>query len=89
LDEGDILLVRGRWSDILKLTEDKMLKVNNQLQYGKKVPEDAKWMMTEVMIGPTSSAAGRRLVLFNRTWTYNTLILGIQRRGSIIRNKLD
>lgn len=89
LDEGDILLVRGRWSDILKLTEDKKLKVNNQLQYGKKVPEDAKWMMTEVMIGPTSSAAGRRLVLFNRTWTYNTLILGIQRRGSIIRNKLD
>lgn len=89
LHEGDILLVRGRWSDILKLTEDKKLKVNNQLQYGKQIPEDAKWMMTEVMIGPTSSAAGRRLVLFNRTWNYNTLILGIQRRGNIIRNKLD
>lgn len=89
LDEGDILLVRGRWSDIQKLTEDKKLEVNNQLQYGKQVPEDAKWMITEVMIGPTSSASGRRLVLFNRTWNHNTLILGIQRRGNIIRNKLE
>lgn len=89
LDEGDILLVRGRWSDIQQLTEDKRLKVNNQLQYGKQVPEDAKWMMTEVMIAPSSRAAGRRLVLFNRTWNHNTLILGIQRRGNIIRNKLE
>ena len=89
LDEGDILLVRGRWSDILKLTQDKKLEINNQLQYGKKLPSDVKWMMTEVMIGPTSPAAGRRLVLFNRTWNHNTLILGIQRRGNIIRNKLE
>ena len=89
LQEGDILLVRGRWSDIQLLTEDKKLKINNQLQYGKQVPEDAKWMMTEVMIAPNSRAAGRRLVLFNRTWNHNTLILGIQRRGNIIRNKLD
>lgn len=89
LDEGDILLVRGRWSDIQKFTEDKKLKVNNQLQYGKQVPENVKWMITEVMIGPTSSAAGRRLVLFNRTWNHNTLVLGIQRRGNIIRNKLE
>lgn len=89
LDEGDILLVRGRWSDIQKFTEDKKLEVNNQLQYGKQVPENVKWMITEVMIGPTSSAAGRRLVLFNRTWNHNTLVLGIQRRGNIIRNKLE
>ncbi|CAM5193707.1 SLC13 family permease [Oligella ureolytica] len=89
MQEGDILLVRGRWSDIQLLTEDKKLKINNQLQYGKQVPEDAKWMMTEVMIAPNSRAAGRRLVLFNRTWNHNTLILGIQRRGNIIRNKLD
>ncbi|MDO5667589.1 MAG: SLC13 family permease [Alcaligenaceae bacterium] len=89
LDEGDILLVRGRWSDIQKFTEDKKLEVNNQLQYGKQVPDDVKWMITEVMIGPTSSASGRRLVLFNRTWNHNTLVLGIQRRGNIIRNKLE
>ena len=89
LDEGDILLVRGRWSDIQELTESKKLKINNQLQYGKQVPEDVKWMMAEVMIAPNSRAAGRRLVLFNRTWNHNTLIMGIQRRGNIIRNKLD
>ena len=29
LDEGDILLVRGRWSDIQELTESKKLKINN------------------------------------------------------------
>jgi di/tricarboxylate transporter len=89
LDEGDILLVRGRWSDIQKLTEDKKLEINNQLQYGKQLPKDAKWIMAEVMIAPSSAAAGRRLVLFNRTWNHNTLILGIQRRGNIIRDKLE
>lgn len=89
LEEGDILLVRGRWSDIQLLTEDKKLKINNQLQYGKQIPEGTKWMMTEVIVASNSRAAGRRLVLFNRTWNHNTLILGIQRRGHIIRNKLD
>ena len=87
--EGDILLIRGRWSDIQQLTEDKKLKINHRLQYGKQVPEDVKWVMAEVMIAPNSRAAGRRLVLFNRTWNHNTLLMGIQRRGTIIRNKLD
>ncbi len=86
---GDILLVRGRWSDILKLTQNKKLEINDKLQYGKTTPSDAKLMMTEVMIGPTSTASGRRLVLFNRTWNHNTLILGIQRRGHIIREQLE
>lgn len=87
--EGDILLIRGRWSDIQRLTEDKKLKINNRLQYGKEIPEDVKWVMAEVMIAPNSRARGRSLVLFNRTWNHNTLLMGIQRRGNIIRHKLD
>ncbi|WP_278976434.1 SLC13 family permease [Oligella urethralis] len=89
LEPGDILLVRGRWDDIRQLTDDKKLKVNNQLQRGKQVPEGVKWSLAEIMIAPNSRAIGRSMVLFNRTWKYNSLIMGIQRRGNIIRSQLE
>lgn len=85
---GDVLLVRGNWSKIEKLTEESKLEINHQLQFNPKVENHIKWMITEVMIAPNSRVAGSRLASFNRSWRSHSRVLGIQRRGQILRTKL-
>lgn len=85
LRPGDVLLVRGRWANLAKLTE------TLELEYASSVsnPDSAQQrVMAEVMIAPSSIIIGHRIKALDRRLPRASQILGVQRRGHVIRRKL-
>ncbi|NLY12300.1 MAG: TRAP transporter large permease subunit [Gammaproteobacteria bacterium] len=89
LREGDILLARGVWSDLEALKDEQKLEFNTQTDFQLKGAKQEKSVLAEVMIAPQSRAAGRLLAVLNRSWRYNASVMGVQRRGQVIRKQLN
>ena len=89
LREGDILLARGVWSDLETLKDEQKLEFNTRTDFQLKGEKQEKSVLAEVMIAPQSRAAGRLLSVFNRSWRYNASVMGVQRRGQVVRNQLN
>lgn len=89
LQEGDILLTRGVWSDLEALKDEQKLDFNTQTDFHLKGKKQDKSVLAEVMIAPQSRAVGRLLSVFNRSWRYNASVMGVQRRGHVVRNQLN
>lgn len=89
LREGDILLARGVWSDIETLKDEQKLDFNTQTDFQLKGAKHDKSVLAEVMIAPQSRAAGRLLAVLNRSWRYNASVMGVQRRGQVVRDQLN
>lgn len=89
LQEGDILLTRGYWSNLETLKEEQKLDFNTQTDFHLKGGKKGKSVLTEVMIAPQSRAAGRLLAELNRSWRYNASVMGVQRRGQVLRSQLN
>ena len=86
---GDILLARGVWSDIEMLKDEQKLEFNTQTDFQLKGIKQEKSVLAEVMIAPQSRVAGRLLSVLNRSWRYNASVMGVQRRGQVVRNQLN
>ena len=89
LQAGDVLLIRGTWPDLERLKDDHKLEFNSQIDFQIKSKKAGKTVVAEVMIAPQSRMAGRLLAALNRGWRYNSSVLGVQRRGQVIREKLN
>ncbi|MDM7858419.1 SLC13 family permease [Thiopseudomonas acetoxidans] len=89
LQEGDILLARGVWSALEALKDEQKLEFNTQTDFQLKGRKQGKSVLTEVMIAPQSRAAGRLLAELNRSWRYNASVMGVQRRGQVLRSQLN
>lgn len=89
LQEGDILLARGLWSDLETLKEEQKLEFNTQTEFQLKGRRKGKSVLTEVMIAPQSRMAGRLLSELNRSWRYNASVMGVQRRGQVLRSQIN
>ena len=89
LQEGDILLTRGVWSDLETLKDEQKLDFNTKTNFQLKGEKQDKSVLAEVMIAPQSRAAGRLLAVLNRSWRYNASVLGVQRRGQVVRTQLN
>lgn len=89
LQDGDILLTRGYWKDIETLKDEQKLKFNTQTDFQLKGRSKGKLVLTEVMIAPQSRAAGRLLAELHRDWKYNASVMGVQRRGHVVRSQLN
>lgn len=91
LREGDVLLVRGNWSDLTKLKTEVGLDINSTFELGNqfdgKDGEQAP-VLLEVVIAPTARFAGSSLAETQFQWRFNTTVLAIQRRGAILREQL-
>ena len=86
---GDILLARGVWSDLETLKDEQKLEFNTQTDFQLKGEKQEKSVLAEVMIAPQSRAAGRLLAVLNRSWRYNASVMGVQRRGQVVREQLN
>ncbi|WP_313071525.1 SLC13 family permease [Melaminivora sp.] len=98
LEQGDVLLVRGKWSQLEKLKEELQLQYHRQanaqgtVQRGDQEAGEAerdKQLMVEVMIATNSPLLGRTIQAVDRRLPRHNAILGIQRRGQVIREHLD
>ncbi len=89
LQEQDVLLVRGRWSGLNKLKTALDLEYNSTAAGRISGAEGRRQVMAEVMIAPDSIIIGHRIKALDRRLPRRSSILGIQRRGHVIRRKLD
>lgn len=100
LQEGDILLVRGRWSRLQKLQESLALQYHRAARRqeknaatraeGDEQPGDAQpLVLAEIMTAPHSVLIGHRIQAVERALPRQSSILAIQRRGQVVRDPLD
>jgi len=88
LQEGDILLARGDWSQLDELRKDAGLEVNAEFKLKQRSFEEVEQVLAEVMIAPRSRIIGSTLGMLDPGWHHDTTSLGIHRRGQVLRDEL-
>lgn len=88
LQEGDVLLARGDWSQLDELRKEAGLEVNAEFKLRQQSFEEVEQVLTEVMIAPRSRLIGTTLGMLDPSWHHNTTSLGIHRRGQVLRQEL-
>ena len=88
LQEGDVLLARGDWSQLDELRREAGLEVNAEFKLKQRSFEEVDQVLAEVMIAPRSRVIGSTLGMLDPGWHHNTTSLGIHRRGHILREEL-
>lgn len=89
LQEGDILLARGDWSKLDELKKEAGLELNAEFELKQRSFEDVDQVLTEIMIAPRSRVIGSTLGMLNPGWwRHDTTVLGIHRRGQVLRKEL-
>lgn len=116
LQEGDVLLVRGKLDLLQTLHDELRLKFSGEEDIAESEEQNSteaepaasatdstdegerdstrsagadNRIMAEVMIAPNSTASGHRLAALDRSLSSDAAILGVQRRGEVIRTQLD
>lgn len=88
LQENDVLLLRGQWADLERLQREAKLRLNGKSSLLAEAARDAKQVMVEVMIPPSSIIVDHRLAALDYRLPQHTTILGVQRRDQVVREKL-
>lgn len=86
--EGDELLVRGAFQNILEMTAGEGLSIRSQLKYADKNLSTDEAVLAEAIISPSSSLIGGSLKDANFRHTHHVLALAIQKHGENIRDKI-
>ena len=68
LEEGDILLARGDWSQLDELRNGTGLEVNAEFKLKQRSFEEVEQVLAEVMIAPTSRLIGSTLGMLDPGW---------------------
>jgi di/tricarboxylate transporter len=86
---GDVLLVRGKLSELMRLRDSARLELNAEfkLRDAKLQTEDLR--LVQALVAPGSDLIGNTLKDLDFRNRYKALVLAIQRRGEPIREKLN
>ena len=86
---GDVLLVRGRLRELMRLKDTAKLELNVEfkLRDAKLQTEDLR--LVQALVAPSSDLIGNTLKDLDFRNRYKALVLAIQRRGEPIREKLN
>jgi len=86
---GDVLLVRGKISDLMRLRDSAKLELNVafELHDSKLQTEDLR--LVQALVAPASDLIGNTLKGVDFRNRYKSLVLAVQRRGEPIREKLN
>src|SRR5690606_12358770 len=87
LEEGDVLLARGDWSQLDELRKDTGLEMNAEFKLKQRSFEEVEQVLAEVMIAPQSRFIGSTLGMLDPSWHHDTTSLGIHRRGQTLRDE--
>ncbi|WP_395679173.1 SLC13 family permease [Dokdonella sp.] len=86
LETGDVLLVRGDWDKIEDLRTRAQLDIDPENRYG---PEHGRSrVLVEAMVRPAGPIEGRALGEIALAREFDAIVLGIRRRGEVLRNAL-
>jgi len=84
----DILLVRGDWKKINELKTRAKLQLEPEFQLRDAQFEDEGQVLAEVLITPGSRYVGHSLAELRPHWQPGSIVIAIQRRGEVVRDKL-
>ncbi|MDR4498371.1 MAG: SLC13 family permease [Candidatus Scalindua sp.] len=86
--EDDVLLLHGKMDKLIAMQDKYGLKLHTKVKIDdKKISSDALKLI-EVLIPPRSRLIGRTLQTFEFFRRYGCLVLAVQRRGKIIRDRV-
>lgn len=88
LQEGDILLVRGDWSQLSAFKDSTGLELQPEFKLKETQFREVQQVLAEVMVAPGSRFAEHTLSALDFHWHYNATVLAIHRRGEVLRDKL-
>ncbi|TAM98516.1 MAG: SLC13 family permease, partial [Rhodanobacteraceae bacterium] len=86
LATGDVLLVRGEWEKLDDFRKHTGLELNPEFTHVQ--DGDKGNVLVEAMVAPASLAEDRTLRDLDLLPTYSATVLGIHRRGHLLRDKL-
>jgi di/tricarboxylate transporter len=89
IQEGDILLVRGRMSELMELRSALRLELEHQFQLQDATLRAENLALLETLIPPQSSLIGKTLSELEFHRRYNAIVLAVQRRGQTLRDSLS
>jgi di/tricarboxylate transporter len=94
LEPGDVLIVSGKIKDIAQISESDHLEIlgseppKNVFAQASDQEKESERRMAEVMVPPRSIVVGRTLKELNFRRRYDLSVLGVQRHGVILHDKL-
>jgi di/tricarboxylate transporter len=88
LQAGDILFVKGKSGQLLKIKEIEGLKIETELHLDEQDLESETRKLLEVVIGPNSDLIGSTLQTINFRHHYNCTVMAIRKHGALIRDHL-
>ncbi len=86
LAAGDVLLVRGEWEKLETFRKKQELELDPEFTHTDN--DDKAKVLIEAMIAPASLAEDRTLRDLDLLPSYEATVLGIHRRGHLLRNKI-
>lgn len=89
LAAGDVLLVEGARTDVLKLKDTAGIELRANLELSDPDLSDENAALVEALVGPASRLVGRALREVRLRETYGVQVLGINRQGRNILEKIS
>ncbi len=86
---GDVLLVRGKIGELMRLRESARLQLNAEFKLRDETLQSEDLRLVQALVAPGSSLVGQTLKEVDFRSRYEALVLAIQRRGEPIRDKLN
>ncbi len=86
---GDVLLVRGKIGELMRLRESARLQLNAEFKLRDETLQSEDLRLVQALVAPGSNLVGQTLKEVDFRSRYEALVLAIQRRGEPIRDKLN
>ncbi len=89
LQSGDVLLVRGKIRELMRLRDAAKLELNVEFKLRDASLQTEDLRLVQALVSPGSELIGKTLKDLDFRNRYKALVLAIQRRGETIRDKLN
>jgi di/tricarboxylate transporter len=89
LQGGDVLLVRGKIRELMRLRDSARLQLNAEFKLRDETLQTEDLRLVQALVAPGSTLVGQTLKEVDFRTRYDALVLAIQRRGEPIQEKLN
>lgn len=88
IEADDILLVRGKVADLMKVKERAGIEINPELRLGDLDLQSEEFKIAEAFITPQSNLIGRTLKSIDFRQRYGLTVLALYRQGQALRDEI-
>ena len=89
IKQGDILLVKGKVGDLIELKTVEKLEIEPEFKLQDESLETDDLRLVETLVAPRSRLIGHTLKELDFRYRYNMIVIALQRRAQVLREKLN